>query len=133
MQRICVLRPCLEGFLERFVARVEQLVVGDPADEKTDVGPVIDSGNRSRIASWVDEAVAALAKLDRERVLSYQKTIADLKLARATLVERQRKLAQTRTAVEKAQAAAARVRRVTTRMRTLCWACRRRWARIFSI
>src|SRR5579871_5540588 len=63
VQRIYVLRPVLAGFLERFVPRVEQLVVGDPADEKTDVGPVIDSGNRDRIASWVDEAVAAGAKL----------------------------------------------------------------------
>ena len=43
--------------------RVQQLVVGDPADEKTDVGPVIDSGNRERIAAWVDEAVASGAKL----------------------------------------------------------------------
>jgi acyl-CoA reductase-like NAD-dependent aldehyde dehydrogenase len=63
VQRIYVLRPVLDGFLERFVPRVEQLVVGDPADEKTDVGPVIDSGNRDRIAEWVDEAVAAGAKL----------------------------------------------------------------------
>ncbi len=63
VQRIYVLRPVLDGFLERFVPRVEQLVVGDPADEKTDVGPVIDSGNRERIAAWVDEAVAAGATL----------------------------------------------------------------------
>ncbi len=63
VQRIYVLRPVLDGFLERFMPRVEQLVVGDPADEKTDVGPVIDSGNRERIAAWVDEAVASGARL----------------------------------------------------------------------
>src|SRR4051812_6099391 len=63
VQRIYVLRPVLDAFLERFVPRVEQLVVGDPADENTDVGPVIDSGNRDRIAAWVEEAVAAGARL----------------------------------------------------------------------
>ena len=63
VQRIYVLRPVLDAFVERFVPRVEQLVVGDPADEKTDVGPVIDSGNRDRIAAWVGEAVAAGATL----------------------------------------------------------------------
>jgi aldehyde dehydrogenase (NAD+) len=63
VQRIYILRPVLDAFLERFVPRVEQLVVGDPADDATDVGPVIDSDNRERIAAWVDEAVAAGAKL----------------------------------------------------------------------
>ena len=63
VQRIYVLRPALDAFLERFVPLVEQLVVGDPADEETDVGPVIDSGNRDRIAAWVEEAVAAGASL----------------------------------------------------------------------
>ena len=63
VQRIYVLRSVLDAFLEQFVPRVDALVVGDPADEKTDVGPVIDSGNRERIAGWVDEAVAAGAKL----------------------------------------------------------------------
>jgi acyl-CoA reductase-like NAD-dependent aldehyde dehydrogenase len=63
VQRIYVLRPVLDDFLERFVPHVERLVVGDPANDKTDVGPVIDSGNRDRIAAWVEEAVAAGAKL----------------------------------------------------------------------
>jgi acyl-CoA reductase-like NAD-dependent aldehyde dehydrogenase len=63
VQRIYVLRPVLDAFLERFVPRVETLVVGDPADENTDVGPVIDSGNRDRIAAWVEEAIGAGATL----------------------------------------------------------------------
>ena len=50
MQRIYVERPVLDGFLERFVPQVEALVVGDPADEATDVGPVIDAGLATRIA-----------------------------------------------------------------------------------
>src|SRR5213592_1598849 len=56
VQRIYVERPVLEGFLERFVPKVEALVVGDPADDATDVGPVIDEDARTRIAEWVDEA-----------------------------------------------------------------------------
>jgi acyl-CoA reductase-like NAD-dependent aldehyde dehydrogenase len=63
VQRIYVERPALEGFLERFLPKVEQLVVGDPADEATDVGPVIDEDSRTRIASWVEEALSAGAKL----------------------------------------------------------------------
>jgi acyl-CoA reductase-like NAD-dependent aldehyde dehydrogenase len=63
VQRIYVERPVLDGFLERFLPRVEQLVTGDPADEATDVGPVIDADNRARIAEWVEEAQAAGAKL----------------------------------------------------------------------
>jgi acyl-CoA reductase-like NAD-dependent aldehyde dehydrogenase len=63
VQRIYVERSALDGFLERFVPNVEALVVGDPADEATDVGPVIDEGARTRIAEWVEEAQAAGAKL----------------------------------------------------------------------
>ena len=63
VQRIYVERSVLDGFLERFIPKVEALVVGDPADEATDVGPVIDEGARTRIAEWVDEAQAAGAKL----------------------------------------------------------------------
>jgi acyl-CoA reductase-like NAD-dependent aldehyde dehydrogenase len=63
VQRIYVEREALDGFLERFLPKVEALVVGDPADEATDVGPVIDEDSRTRIAEWVEEAEAAGAKL----------------------------------------------------------------------
>jgi acyl-CoA reductase-like NAD-dependent aldehyde dehydrogenase len=63
VQRIYVERPALDGFLERFLPKVEALVVGDPADEATDVGPVIDADARTRIVAWVEEAEAAGAKL----------------------------------------------------------------------
>ena len=43
-------------FLDRFVPQVEALVVGDPADDETDVGPVIDADARERILEWIDEA-----------------------------------------------------------------------------
>src|ERR1043166_7408420 len=43
--------------------RVEALQVGDPADEETDVGPVIDGDAKERILEWVDEARKAGAEV----------------------------------------------------------------------
>jgi acyl-CoA reductase-like NAD-dependent aldehyde dehydrogenase len=63
VQRIYVEQPALDGFLERFLPKVDELVVGDPADEATDVGPVIDQDSRTRIVEWVEEAQAAGARL----------------------------------------------------------------------
>ena len=53
VQRIYVERSAFEGFLQRFLPRVEKLKVGDPADEDTDVGPVIDDDARERILDWI--------------------------------------------------------------------------------
>src|SRR5438067_3382768 len=62
VQRIYVERPELDGFLERFLPKVEALVVGDPADEATDVGPVIDEDARTRLAARVEQAQATAPK-----------------------------------------------------------------------
>jgi acyl-CoA reductase-like NAD-dependent aldehyde dehydrogenase len=56
VQRIYVRRPAYDDFVSRFVPRVEALKVGDPGDEETDVGPVIDEDARERILSWIEEA-----------------------------------------------------------------------------
>jgi acyl-CoA reductase-like NAD-dependent aldehyde dehydrogenase len=56
VQRIYVNRRAYEDFVARFIPKVEALKVGDPADEETDVGPVIDEDARERILSWIDEA-----------------------------------------------------------------------------
>jgi acyl-CoA reductase-like NAD-dependent aldehyde dehydrogenase len=57
-QRIYLQKWIADDFLAKFIPRVEALVVGDPADEETDVGPVVDNGARERILSWLDEARA---------------------------------------------------------------------------
>jgi len=56
VQRIYVHRSAYEDFVGRFITKVEALQVGDPADEDTDVGPVIDEDARERIVSWIEEA-----------------------------------------------------------------------------
>jgi acyl-CoA reductase-like NAD-dependent aldehyde dehydrogenase len=56
VQRIYVQKWVYDEFVDKFVPRVEELAVGDPADEETDVGPVIDDGARERILAWIDEA-----------------------------------------------------------------------------
>jgi acyl-CoA reductase-like NAD-dependent aldehyde dehydrogenase len=56
VQRIYVQQGVYDGFLERFLAGVEALNAGDPSDEETDVGPVIDDDARGRILDWIEEA-----------------------------------------------------------------------------
>jgi acyl-CoA reductase-like NAD-dependent aldehyde dehydrogenase len=63
IQRVYVQRSVYDGFVERLVPKVEQLVVGDPGDDETDVGPVIDEGARDRILEWIDEAREAGAEI----------------------------------------------------------------------
>ena len=63
MQRIYVERPAYDGLLERFLPKVEALQVGDPADEETDVGPLIDRDARDRVLEWIEEARAAGAEV----------------------------------------------------------------------
>ena len=63
VQRIYVERQAYDPFLERFLPRVEDLVVGDPADDETDVGPVISDGDRERVLAWIAEATAAGARV----------------------------------------------------------------------
>jgi acyl-CoA reductase-like NAD-dependent aldehyde dehydrogenase len=59
VQRVYVERPVYDAFVSRFVARAEALVVGDPADESTDVGPLIDEDSRDRVLAWIEEARAS--------------------------------------------------------------------------
>jgi len=63
VQRVLADRSVYDPLVERLVARVEALRTGDPWDETTDVGPVIDRAAAERIESWVDDAVAAGGKV----------------------------------------------------------------------
>lgn len=57
-QRVYAEREALDPLLEFLVARTDALVVGDPSDEQTDVGPLIDAANTARVEEWVAEAIA---------------------------------------------------------------------------
>jgi glyceraldehyde-3-phosphate dehydrogenase (NADP+) len=63
VQRVFVHEAIYDDFAAHLVARVESLVVGDPLDATTDVGPMIDTGEVDRIESWVNEAVADGARV----------------------------------------------------------------------
>jgi acyl-CoA reductase-like NAD-dependent aldehyde dehydrogenase len=63
VQRIYVQRSVYDELLARFLPQVEALVVGDPADEATDVGPLIDRDARDRVLAWIEEARAAGAEI----------------------------------------------------------------------
>jgi len=62
-QRILVQSDVHDDLVGRFVKEVQALRTGDPLDEATDVGPVIDAGALDRIAAWVEEAVAQGARI----------------------------------------------------------------------
>jgi acyl-CoA reductase-like NAD-dependent aldehyde dehydrogenase len=63
VQRIYVEAPAYDRFVERFVPKVEALKLGDPGDEETDVGPVIDDDARERILGWIEEARSSGARV----------------------------------------------------------------------
>jgi acyl-CoA reductase-like NAD-dependent aldehyde dehydrogenase len=62
-QRLFVVRERFSEFLERFVALTRALPIGDPLDERTVVGPLIESRHVTRVLSWVEEATRAGAQL----------------------------------------------------------------------
>jgi acyl-CoA reductase-like NAD-dependent aldehyde dehydrogenase len=57
VQRVFVARELVDELVELVVQRTTQLLVGSKADDRTDVGPLIDEASAERVASWVDEAV----------------------------------------------------------------------------
>ena len=59
VQRVFVHQSVHDEFAADLVRRVEALKVGDPLDEETDVGPVIDAASADRIEEWLEEAKAA--------------------------------------------------------------------------
>lgn len=62
-QRILIEKPVYARFRDGFVAATLALVVGDPRDERTDVGPMITEAAASRALAAVGEAVSAGARL----------------------------------------------------------------------
>ncbi|AKH85143.1 aldehyde dehydrogenase [Streptomyces sp. CNQ-509] len=63
VQRVIADASVYDRLVPRVVAAVEAQVTGDPADEATDVGPMVSEAAAQRLESWVDEAVGAGARV----------------------------------------------------------------------
>ncbi|MEV1288701.1 aldehyde dehydrogenase family protein [Micromonospora sp. NPDC049679] len=63
VQRVYVHEWLYDAFLPRLAGAVEALRQGDPADDTTDVGPLINEDAARRVEEWVDDAVTAGASL----------------------------------------------------------------------
>ena len=63
VQRIYSQRPVYDSFTDSFIRASEAMVVGDPLDDRVDVGPMIDVREAERIEGWVKEAQAGGARV----------------------------------------------------------------------
>ncbi len=56
--RVFVERSVFEPFVDRFVAATRELVVGDPAREATQLGPLVSAGQRAVVEEFIQDARA---------------------------------------------------------------------------
>ncbi len=63
VQRIFLHQEIIGEFRARFKKAAEALVAGDPLDEATTLGPMIDTSNRKRLQEWIQEALVQGAEL----------------------------------------------------------------------
>lgn len=63
VQRIIVHDAIYDDFRERLVEAARQLKMGDPKEEDTFIGPMIDMAEAERLEKWIQSAVKAGAKL----------------------------------------------------------------------
>jgi acyl-CoA reductase-like NAD-dependent aldehyde dehydrogenase len=83
VQRIYSQKQVYEPFSEKFVKATEAMVVGDPLDERVDVGPMIDLKEVDRIENWVNEAQTSGAKVltggKRDGMVYYPTVLTDVR------------------------------------------------------
>jgi acyl-CoA reductase-like NAD-dependent aldehyde dehydrogenase len=63
VQRILVHAKIYEAFRDKLVARTKTLIAGNPHDEQTFVGPMIDVKEATRLDDWIREAAGKGGKL----------------------------------------------------------------------
>ncbi|HWN34747.1 MAG TPA: aldehyde dehydrogenase family protein [Pseudonocardia sp.] len=63
VQRVLVCEPVLAGFVDRLLARLGELTVGDPRDPATRVAALINDAATNRVLDWISAAEAAGAKV----------------------------------------------------------------------
>lgn len=64
VQRVFVHEAVYDEFLSKLIDRTKRFVVGNPRDERTDIGPMISIQEAERVESWVQEAVRDGAKIE---------------------------------------------------------------------
>jgi len=62
-KRFFVHADVYDAFLDLFTAKMAALVVGDPMDESTEIGPLATESGREDVEGYVDDAVAKGAKV----------------------------------------------------------------------
>jgi acyl-CoA reductase-like NAD-dependent aldehyde dehydrogenase len=81
-QRIFVAASAFNQFVEYFVELTKKMIVGNPLDEASDMGPMITESQAERIESWVTEAVSMGARVltghRREGALYYPTVLVDV-------------------------------------------------------
>ncbi|MEU4092089.1 aldehyde dehydrogenase family protein [Streptomyces sp. NPDC026673] len=82
VQRVIADASVYDRLVEKVVAKVRAQVTGDPSDDATDVGPLVDVKAAERVESWVEDALGKGAKLltgGRRDGAAYEPTVlADL-------------------------------------------------------
>ncbi|MFC8454007.1 aldehyde dehydrogenase family protein [Kitasatospora sp. NPDC057223] len=63
VQRVIADATVYDALVEKVVTKVQAQVTGDPSDEATEVGPLVDENAAKRVEAWVDDAIAKGAKL----------------------------------------------------------------------
>jgi len=63
VQRVFVHKKVYRDFVDRLVEKIKKMKVGDPRNEETQMGPVIDEQNAKRIVDWFEEARQKGAKV----------------------------------------------------------------------
>ena len=63
VQRIIAHAAIYDDLRDRLVAKTKTLVMGDPKDEKTFIGPMIDEKEAQRLEGWIEAACADGARL----------------------------------------------------------------------
>jgi glyceraldehyde-3-phosphate dehydrogenase (NADP+) len=83
VQRVLIHRSVYDEFCEKLVERTGKLKVGDPMNDDTDVGPLIEEKHAERVMSWIAEAEQGGARVlignRRDGALIWPTVLADTK------------------------------------------------------
>jgi glyceraldehyde-3-phosphate dehydrogenase (NADP+) len=63
VQRVFVHETVYDEFVEALVTETGRVKMGDPLDRETDLGPMIDEKAAARSQKWIEDAVAAGARV----------------------------------------------------------------------